>query len=270
MAAMLVAIGLVIYTVSKRGEPPHAPAGFSAPPPPVARALDVNNEPLVNPVDAALQLPGDVQQHDGVGAAILIDVSGSMAENVKGADGNSVAKIDVARRAVLKLIGQTATFAKVHADQNVQLGIYEFSARDRQPSCRQVVALSSPDPDRAATLVQAMRPDGATPIGDAIIDVKRKLDASGLRRMHILVVTDGENNRGYTPAEVVAAIGRLPESYRASVYFVAFDVAAEKFNTVRDAGGLVLPATNEAELQQTLDYILTGKILAEQPPAPTH
>ena len=46
----------------------------------------------------------------------------------------------------------------------------------------------------------------------------------------------------------------------------AFDIAAEKFNSVRDAGGLVLGASNESELKSTLDYVLTGKILAEQPP----
>jgi hypothetical protein len=81
--------------------------------------------------------------------------------------------------------------------------------------------------------------------------------------MHILVVTDGENNKGYAPSDVVAAIGRLPEASRASVYFVAFDVAADVFKPVRDAGGLVLPAANEAELQQTLDFVLSGRILVE-------
>ena len=37
---------------------------------------------------------------------------------------------------------------------------------------------------------------------------------------------------------------------------------------VRDAGGLVPGATNESELQQNFDYILTGKILAEEPASP--
>jgi len=37
---------------------------------------------------------------------------------------------------------------------------------------------------------------------------------------------------------------------------------------VRDNGGLVLSAANAQELNQTLDYVLTGKILVEQPAAP--
>ena len=52
-----------------------------------------------------------------------------------------------------------------------------------------------------------------------------------------------------------------------SNYFVAFDVAAAKFNSVRDSGGLVLAASNESDLKSTLDYLLTGKILVEQPTA---
>jgi hypothetical protein len=46
---------------------------------------------------------------------------------------------------------------------------------------------------------------------------------------------------------------------------VAFDVAATKFNAVKDSGGLILAASDETDLKGTLDYLLTGKILAEQP-----
>jgi hypothetical protein len=101
-----------------------------------------------------------------------------------------------------------------------------------------------------------------------MIQAKRDLDATGLSRRHILVVTDGENNRGYAPADVASVLARLPESARPSVYFVAFDIAAERFKAVREAGGLVLAAANETDLGQTFDYLLTGKILAEQPAAP--
>lgn len=272
---LAIAVGMIALITSERSSRQHSPAPSlpswtPAPsaPGPVARSRDANNAPVVNPLEALLQPRDVVDRKDGVAAAILVDTSGSMADKVADAGGASSPKIEIARRAVLKLIRQTADFAKAHPEQNVQLGIYEFSARDHEAACRQVVALSAPDADRARPLVQAMRPDGATPIGDAIVTVKQKLDATGYRRLHILVVTDGENNRGYAPAEVVGAVSRLPEDYRASVYFVAFDVAADKFTAVRDAGGLVLPAANEAELQQTLDYVLTGKILAEQTPVP--
>lgn len=67
---------------------------------------------------------------------------------------------------------------------------------------------------------------------------------------------------------MVDFLSRQDEAHRTSVYFVAFDVAAEKFNAVRDAGGLVLAAADATQLAQTLDYVLTGKILAEQPAVP--
>src|SRR6185503_10057327 len=120
------------------------------------------------------------------------------------------------------------------------------------------------DEKRAATQLSKVWPTGGTPIGDAVMEAKLKLDRSGYRRNHILVITDGQNTSGYAPADVVNVITRLSEERRASLYFVAFDVAAEYFKSTREAGALVLGASNERELQQTLDYVLTGKILAEQ------
>ena len=70
---------------------------------------------------------------------------------------------------------------------------------------------------------------------------------------------------GYSPGDVTQTIASMAENDRASIYFVAFDVAASKFKSVRDSGGLVLAASNETDLKSTLDYLLTGKILAEQP-----
>jgi hypothetical protein len=45
---------------------------------------------------------------------------------------------------------------------------------------------------------------------------------------------------------------------------VAFDVEADRFSRVRDAGGLVLSAGNATELNDTLDTLLRGKILVEK------
>jgi len=110
-----------------------------------------------------------------------------------------------------------------------------------------------------------MHPEGGTPIGDAMIAVKQKMSQTGLARQHLLLITDGESNQGYDPGDVMNALSRLPQDQQVNVYFFAFDVGASRFGKVRDSGGLVLAASNEPELQQTLDYVLTGKILVEQP-----
>jgi Mg-chelatase subunit ChlD len=128
-----------------------------------------------------------------------------------------------------------------------------------------VIKLGPPDSAAARSAIMNMRADGDTPIGDAMIKAKLDLDAAGFSRRHILVVTDGENTRGYSPDDVTRVISGQTEVDRASIYFVAFDVAASKFNRVRDSGALVLAAANETDLKGTLDYLLTGKILVEQP-----
>ena len=124
--------------------------------------------------------------------------------------------------------------------------------------------MGTPDRDRAASAIAAMNPGGGTPIGNAMIKAKRELDATGLARRHLLVVTDGDNTDGPDPDEVAAAINRRPEAERPSIYFVAFDIEASKFSGVKNSGGLVLAAANARELNDTLDTLLRGKILLEK------
>lgn len=221
--------------------------------------------PVQNPIQDVLK-PTQTQYKPGVAAVILIDTSGSMNERVRDSDGTFRPKIDIAQRAALDIVNQFDAYARDHSGQEIQLGIYEFSDRGSPvPTCRPVVKLGQPDPGAARTAILKMKASGDTPIGDAMIVAKRTLDAGGLSKRHILVVTDGENTQGYSPADVTQVITNQSETDRASIYFVAFDVAAAKFNTVKDSGGLVLAASNETELKGTLDYLLTGKILAERP-----
>jgi len=201
---------------------------------------------------------------EGIAALVLMDVSGSMSESVSDG-GQERPKIVVARRAAQSLIHQFATYAAGHPDEPVLVGLFEFSERRGDPSVREVIPLSPADPARTEAALARMRADGGTPIGDAMVAAKRALDSSGLTRRHLLVVTDGENTDGYKPADVMKALARRPEQERPSVYFVAFDVAASRFSGVRDGGGLVLEAANAADLDATLNSLLTGRILVEGP-----
>jgi hypothetical protein len=202
-------------------------------------------------------------QREGVAAAIVIDVSGSMDDDVT-TDGRKEAKIEVARRAARDLVEQFAKYADAHPGEPVMLGVYEFSRRRGEPDCRPVIPMGPPDRQRAASAIAQLDADGGTPIGQAMITAKVELDATGLTRRHLLLVTDGENTDGFRPELVAEAIGRRPDAERPSLYFVAFDIEASRFAKVRDAGGLVLPAANARELNQTLDALLSGKILVEK------
>jgi Mg-chelatase subunit ChlD len=210
---------------------------------------------LLPPPDAGTAVP-----REGIAAVVLMDVSGSMDEDIRGSDDP---KIVVARRAAVDLVRQFDAYADAHPDEPVLVGLFEFSGRAGE-STREVIPLSRPDPEGAQRAVGKMYADGGTPIGDAMIVGKHALDRSGLSRRHLLVVTDGENTDGFAPSDVMHALTSRPEVERPSVYFVAFNISANRFDRVRDAGALVLEAANAQELNQTLDSLLSGKILVEQ------
>jgi Mg-chelatase subunit ChlD len=215
-------------------------------------------------LDEQLAPAAEVPIKDGLAAAIVIDVSGSMDDGVEGEGGGVEPKIDIARRAARDLVEQFAKYADDHKDEPVLLGLYEFSQRSGEPDCRPIMAMGVPDRGRADAAIAAMHTGGGTPIGNAMIAAKRELDSTGLARRHLLVVTDGQNTDGASPEAVAAAIGRRPETERPSVYFIAFDIEASRFNGVRDRGGLVLAAANARELNATLDTLLRGSILVEK------
>jgi hypothetical protein len=223
--------------------------------------------PSINPILAQITPAANTPQQDGVGIAILLDTTGSM--NDRSVDGRDMQpKLTVAKRAVLALLDQADKAAKAAPNRNIRVALYEFSDRSFQDDCRRIIPLGPLNLPAARKAVNGLAASGGTPIGNAMILALKDLAASGLAHQHVLVVTDGENNQGYDPADVMNAAGQLPQESRPAVYFVAFDIAAQRFNGLRDAGALVLGASGGAELQQTLDYILTGKILAEQPAVP--
>jgi Mg-chelatase subunit ChlD len=215
-------------------------------------------------LDRALTPQDAPAPRDGIAALVLMDVSGSMSDRIDGDQGRRP-KIETARRAALTLIKQFDAYAKAHPDEPVVVGLYEFSELDDLPSAREVIPLSPADPARAEAALAKMKARGGTPIGDAMVIAKSALDATGLTRRHLLVVTDGENTDGYKPGEVMQAISRRPAEERPSVYFVAFDIDSARFSAVRDGGGLVLGAQNAGELDSTLNALLTGSILVEGP-----
>lgn len=215
-------------------------------------------------IDDQLAPPAAEQQREGLAAAIVIDVSGSMKDTVRGESGRNERKIEIARRAARDLVEQFARYADEHKDEPVLLGIYEFSERSGEDDMRPIVSMGPPDRSRAESALFRLRAEGGTPIGNAMIAAKRELDRTGLTRRHLLLVTDGENTDGYDPVKVATAINRRPEAERPSIYFVAFDIEASRFEGVRNAGGLVLGAASAKELNDTLDALLRGQILVEK------
>ena len=119
--------------------------------------------------------------------------------------------------------------------------------------------------DRAGDhIVDSLSARGDTAIGEALISAKKELNGAGLKKQYVVVITDGENTTGRAPEDVVRALQALPETQRAVIYVVAFDVKAKVFQPLMDQGVSVAEARDANSLQNALDYILYEKILVEQ------
>lgn len=194
---------------------------------------------------------------EGLGAsvAIVVDNSGSMAKPARGDDSP---KYLVARRAIYDMLATTDSFVVRQPGFPVNVGLYSFSS--------QVEPIVPIRPYDRNALRQALatipRPSGGTAIGRALEVARADLYRAGTIRKYILVVTDGENTDGPSPGEVAREIARRSEG-AVKMYFVAFDVDAEKFNFVRSVHGEVLGAQNGVALRASLDTIYRGRILAE-------
>jgi Mg-chelatase subunit ChlD len=213
-------------------------------------------------LETKLAPPAGTTWKDGLAAVVLVDVSGSMHDRIAG---ERRRKIEAAQQAANDLVGAFARYAAAHTDQAVQVGVYEFSARSGEAAAREVVPIGAPNPAVASAAIEQMKARGGTPIGDAMVEARLALDRTGLARRHMLVVTDGENTDGADPALVARAFEHQKDDVRASLYFVAFDVDAQAFAGVKQAGGLLLSAKSGSELAATVDELLSDRILVEAP-----
>jgi hypothetical protein len=197
----------------------------------------------------------EVDEGLGASVAILIDNSGSMKEE---AEGDSTPKYVVARKALEAMLASTDSFVARQPDFPINVGLYRFSSR--------VVPMVPVGKYDRAALVAALdsmpEPDGGTAIGTAMRQAREDLYRAGTIRKYILVVTDGENTEGVSPRRIAREINRRSEG-AVRMFFVAFDIDADKFAFVRDVRGEVVGARNGDALRAQLDEIYRGKILSE-------
>src|SRR5215204_2287962 len=194
---------------------------------------------------------------EGLGAsiAIVIDNSGSMKDE---AEGDSRPKYVVAREALEAMLASTDSFVAKQPDFPINVGLYRFSNR-----VTPMAPVARYDRSRLLAALDSMpEPDGGTAIGRAMDVAREDLYRAGTFRKYILVVTDGENTTGRSPRRVAQEINRRSEG-AVRMYFVAFDIDAERFAFVRDVRGEVVGARNGDALRLRLDEIYRGKILSE-------
>jgi uncharacterized protein YegL len=203
---------------------------------------------------------------DGVALAIIYDTSGSMKDPVRDANGGSSPKYVIANRALVAVAKQIQAFAPSNAgpaSRKVEAGLFVFGG----DSAREAVPFG---PFEASALVNFARnfstPSGNTPLGNALTVATRTVMNSPLSRKHVLIITDGMNTAGPTPAAVMPRLKQQAQEKQTtvSVHFVAFDVDAKVFDSVKKLGATVVSASDEKQLNTQLEYVLQRKILLEE------
>ncbi len=210
---------------------------------------------------------------DGVALAIVFDTSGSMNEPVADKDGKQSPKYVIAARALEGIAARIQTFAtnKVAGGTGearaVYAGLYVFSGDGVRPEIPF-------GPFNQTTFQNFARrfsnPSGSTPLGRALTEASTTVLSSGLTRKHVLIITDGNNTSGPTPASVFPGLKKQAEAKQTglSVHFVAFDVDAKVFSGVKKLGATVVGASDEKQLNEQLEFILEKKILLEDEEPP--
>jgi uncharacterized protein YegL len=204
---------------------------------------------------------------DGVAIGILYDTSGSMRDPVPDSHGSFSPKYQIANRALISIVKQIQTFATngtPDAPRKVEVGLFTFEG----PSAKEVVKVGPFDPKAIQGFATNFsKPNGGTPLGNALKKVSEAVLDSPMPRKHILIITDGENTVGPDPAKTMPQINRKAEQKQSEVFvhFVAFDVDAKVFHGVKKQGATVAAAADEKQLNEQLDFILQNQIFLEKP-----
>lgn len=210
-------------------------------------------------------VPAPADAGDGVALAIVYDTSGSMRDEVRDRAGNPTPKYVIANRALVNIATRIQAFATnstTGAPRNIQAGLFIFDGSN----VKQAVPFG---PFDAAAYKDWARkfssPDGGTPLGNALAVAGKTVLNSGLARKHVLIITDGINTLGSTPAEILPQVQQqaAAKETTVSVHFVAFDVNASDFSGVKKLGATVVGAADEIQLNKQLEFILEKKILLE-------
>jgi hypothetical protein len=204
---------------------------------------------------------------DGVALGILYDTSGSMRDPVPNSSGSSSPKYVIANRALTAIVKQIQTFTTngtAGTPRKVDVGLFTFEREGAKP----VVQLGPFDADAIQKWTADFKsPKGGTPLGNALRTVSQAVLDSPMPRKHVLIITDGMNTIGPEPAAVLPSINRGAEKKQTAVFvhFIAFDVDAKVFDSVKKQGATVASAADERELNAQLDFILQNQILLEKP-----
>ena len=211
--------------------------------------------------DAGYQLPlspatTSERRPDTVGVMFCLDVSGSMDSSIDGKP-----KIQISKDAMRTVFSQIEAYVKAHPEKKVHVGLVSFSG-----DAKLILPPTPFDKDRLEQQTNALKTGGGTAIGDGMTMALNELHKAGVESRAIIVMTDGENNRGASPDTVMQAIRGNRNSQQTptddvSVFLVAFDVKSSVFQGVSQAGASVVESRDAKSLQEMLNTVVEEVLL---------
>lgn len=182
--------------------------------------------------DRGTRLPAE-----GIAIAMVLDVSGSMAEHDFDWNGELVTRLDAAKRAFrLFVLGGDAAGLHLPGRGGDQIGLVAFA---RLPDNTCPLTLSH---DVLLNLLDAEQPrslpDTGTNIGDALVWGLKKLDAAGPQRKVLVLLSDGEHNTP-SPALTPRQAAQLAANHGVPIYTI-------------DAGPRISPDANADDARNRL------------------
>ncbi len=207
---------------------------------------------------------------EGVALAIIYDTSRSMRDPVPDEAGRMAPKYVIANRALEAVANRLQIFATNNAAsgaRTIHAGLFIFQGQ----GAREAIQFGPLDAGKLRDWAASFSsPNGNTPLGNALSVAGRKVLGSPLTRKHVLVITDGMNTAGPPPAAIWPRLKQQAQQGGNSlpVHFVAFDVDARVFDSVKKQGATVVGAADEKQLNSQLEFILQRKILLEEEESP--
>ena len=214
--------------------------------------------------------PLHAAEDDGVALGIIYDTSGSMNHPVPDKSGGASPKYVIANRALSAVARQIQTFTTNTLSgppRKVNAALFVFQGEHG----REAVKMGPFDPSALENFARNFsNPNGNTPLGNTLTAAAQAVLASPFTHKHVLVITDGINTAGPSPSAVLPQLKKLAaqKGSTLAVHFVAFDVDAKVFDSVKKQGATVVGAADETQLNAQLQYILQRKILLEEEEAP--
>ena len=199
-------------------------------------------------------LPAQAQEAESA-SVLILDASGSMWGQLKG----GTTKIEVARE-VMSEYFRTRNAAE-------PLGVIAYGHR-RRGDCADIEVIAPTGVQDAATLssrVNQIRPNGMTPLTDAIRMARTQIPKTA-ERADIILVTDGLETCKADPCALAAELAAEGIEIRAHV--VGFGLTEQEASALacipEATGGLLLRPQTGQELSDAL-----GQIAEAEPPPPT-